>query len=129
MLLTALLQALPAYILSHPVETVREISVEGIEYDSRRVTAGQVFVCMPGIRADGHAYAAKAYGAGCRVFVCSRELELPEDAVQIRVETPRLALAMLSAAFYGYPARELTVIGITGTKGKTTTAILLSGLL
>jgi len=129
MLLTALLQALPQYTLSHDPEQIRELGVEGIVYDSRRAEEGQVFVCMPGIRADGHAYASKAYGAGCRMFVCSRPLDLPTDAVQIRVETPRLALAQLSAAFYGYPAESLTVIGITGTKGKTTTAILLAGLL
>ena len=93
-----------------------EQQIHSIDYDSRRVSAGSLFFCLPGAHADGHRFAPLAYAAGCRAFVCSRRLvSLPEDAVQILVENPRHALACLSASFYGRPAEKLTVIGITGT--------------
>lgn len=107
-----------------------EQQIHSIDYDSRRVSAGSLFFCLPGAHADGHRFAPLAYAAGCRAFVCSRRLvSLPEDAVQILVENPRHALACLSASFYGRPAENLTVIGITGTKGKTTTAFFLREIL
>lgn len=107
-----------------------KITVTRIEYDSRKaVDAGTLFFCMPGARLDGHDYAAKVYEAGCRAFVVEHTVDLPEDAVQIVVKTARESLALLSAKFYGNPADKLKLIGITGTKGKTTTAILVSEIL
>ncbi len=101
-----------------------------IEYDSRkRVADGNLFFCMPGAKLDGHSFAGKVYEAGCRAFVVEHLLDLPDDAVQVVVKSSRAALADLSAVFYGEPAKQLTLIGITGTKGKTTTAILIKEIL
>lgn len=106
------------------------LTINRIEYDSRKaVDAGTLFFCMPGARLDGHDYAAKVYEAGCRAFVVEHIVALPDDAVQIVVRTARESLALLSARFYGNPADKLKLIGITGTKGKTTTAIMVSEIL
>ncbi|MBQ8005082.1 MAG: UDP-N-acetylmuramoyl-L-alanyl-D-glutamate--2,6-diaminopimelate ligase [Clostridia bacterium] len=90
--------------------------------DSRKAMPGSVFVCISGAVADGHEYAASAYEHGCRVFVAERELSLPSDAIILIAENTRIALARMSQTFFGDPSKELKVIGITGTKGKTTTA-------
>lgn len=99
--------------------------INSIEYDSRKAFAGSLFFCLRGARTDGHDFALKAYDCGCRDFAVERILDLPDDATQIVVENTRKTLAEVSAVFYGSPADKLTVIGITGTKGKTTTAILI----
>ncbi len=106
-----------------------DCSVSDVCMDSRAVTPGAVFVCIKGYQADGHAYAASAYGRGARVFVAEHPLDIPLDAYQILVKDTRVALARLAAAFYGYPARRLRLVGLTGTKGKTTTAIYIRRIL
>ena len=105
------------------------IDVSDIVYDSRRATAGTMFACLVGASVDGHSYAQGAYDGGCRVFLTERELNIGEDAIEIHVSDTRAALALASAAFFDYPARSLAVIGITGTKGKTTTASLVADIL
>lgn len=100
-----------------------------IEYDSRKVESGDIFVCLTGHRSDGHKYAPMAYRNGCRVFLCEYDPKLPNDAAVILVADSRAALASLSAYFYDFPATKLKLIGITGTKGKTTTALLVSSIL
>lgn len=97
--------------------------------DSRKADADTLFVCITGFTSDGHVFAERAYMAGCRAFLCARPIELPEDATVILVENTRRALAAVSAAFYDFPAKKLKVIGITGTKGKTTTALMLASVL
>lgn len=108
-----------------------EREVTDIVYDSRQVTAGCMFVCIPGAKADGHKYAKDAVAAGASALLVEREVELPEgaDVTVIRVEDTHYAMAFVSAAYFGYPAKQMKTIGITGTKGKTTTTYLVKSIL
>lgn len=107
----------------------RETEVETLIYDSRKVEAGSVFVCISGAVSDGHAYIQQAAEKGAAAVVVEREVEAPEDLTVIRVENSRYALALMSAAYFDYPAEKLKVIGITGTKGKTTTTYMVKSIL
>ncbi len=97
--------------------------------DSRKAVDNCLFVCIKGFVSDGHAYAPKAYEQGCRYFLVEKTLDLPEDALQILVPDTRIAEAEAAAAFYGHPDREMDVVGLTGTKGKTTTALFIQKIL
>ncbi len=110
-------------------KSFEDTDITDIIYDSRQAVSGTMFVCLVGAVSDGHTFASLAYERGCRIFMVERTLELPGDAMQIIVENTREGLAYASAAFFEYPARSLMVIGITGTKGKTTTAALISSIL
>lgn len=118
--------------LAHVVGATRASNAEGIQiadlaYDSRRVVPGSVFVCIPGGRADGHDFAAAAVEAGAVALLVEREL--PIAVPQVVVPDSRCALALAGRALYGDPTRELTVVGATGTNGKTTTTFLLHAIL
>ena len=103
--------------------------IKDIAYDSRKAGEGIVFVCLKGAFADGHKYAMNAYEKGSRVFVCCDHISVGEDATVITVEDTRAALAKMSCSFFGHPSREMAVIGITGTKGKTTVAHIVKNVL
>ena len=111
------------------VEGDDRLPVTGLAYHSAAVVPGGLFVALRGLTTDGHLYVEAALKAGARVIVSERRLTLPEGVTLVQVPDARLALAHLSAAFYGHPSRELTLIGITGTNGKTTTAYLLEAIL
>ena len=97
--------------------------------DSRKAQEDCLFVCIKGFVSDGHAYAPKAYEQGCRYFLVQELLDLPDDAMQILVPDTRIAEAEAAAAFYGHPERSMELFAITGTKGKTTTALFLHKIL
>ncbi|MBO5716643.1 MAG: UDP-N-acetylmuramoyl-L-alanyl-D-glutamate--2,6-diaminopimelate ligase [Alistipes sp.] len=100
--------------------------IQGLEYDSRKVKAGDCFFAVVGTASDGHDYIASAVEKGARAIVCQR---LPEqtnsEVAYILVEDSNIAMAAMAAAFYNHPSRELKLVGVTGTNGKTTTATLL----
>ena len=93
-----------------------DTEIEDLVYDSRRAAARTVFFCLPGTAVDGRRFAPDADRRGTRVFVAEQPVELPEDARLILVENARIALARASASFFGHPAEQLRVIGVTGTK-------------
>jgi UDP-N-acetylmuramoyl-L-alanyl-D-glutamate--2,6-diaminopimelate ligase len=95
--------------------------VTGLAYDSRSVKAGTLFFAVPGVHVDGHDYAAAAVNEGAIGVVVEREMD-GLDAPQLVVDRTRRALADAADAWYGQPSKELEVIGITGTDGKTTTS-------
>ena len=103
------------------------VEVTGLAYDSRKVLPGTLFFCVPGLRSDGHDFAAEAVQAGAVALVVERPLRL--GVPEVVVESARAAMAPVAARFYGDPARELRVVGVTGTNGKTTTAYLVRALL
>ena len=99
-----------------------DLAVTGVAFDSRAVRAGSLFVAIPGARADGHDHAPAAVDAGAAALLVEHPLELPVP--QLVVDATRPALATAAAWWYGDPSRDLTVVGITGTDGKTTTSYL-----
>ncbi len=111
-----------------------EAEVDEVAYDSRKAAKDAVFVCIKGTKTDSHDFIPQVIAAGTRVLVVERGLDelpgpLPEDLTVFRVENGRQALAYLSASRFGYPARKMVCIGVTGTKGKTTTTYMIKAIL
>jgi hypothetical protein len=104
----------------------QELKVTGITHDSRAVSAGVVFVAIRGQRADGATFAASAAGRGAAAVVAETPAPAGINVPWIQTPDARLALAELSAIFYGRPSEALTVVGVTGTNGKTTSTYLLA---
>lgn len=95
--------------------------------DSRKVTPGSLFFCTVGLKMDAHNYAPQAVAKGAVALMVQREL--PVDVPQVVVEDMRIAVSYAAAEFYGNPTKEMTLIGITGTKGKTTSSFLIKSIL
>jgi UDP-N-acetylmuramoyl-L-alanyl-D-glutamate--2,6-diaminopimelate ligase len=107
-------------------DAVAGLDITGITYDSRRVQAGSLFVALKGQRADGLEFADRAIGRGAAAVLAAAAPAKATRVPWLTVKDGRLALALLADAFYRHPSRELAVVGITGTNGKTTTAYLVS---
>lgn len=103
--------------------------ITDVIYDSRKIKANTVFVCMVGANFDAHEYISEVAKQGAVAVVVEKDVEVKEDITVIRVANTREALAYLSAAYFGHPAKKLTTIGITGTKGKTTTSYMVQEIL
>ncbi len=101
--------------------------VSGVAHDSRRVRPGDLFCCVVGAVSDGHDFASDAVAAGASALLVDHRLDLP--VAQLIVADVRVAMAVAAAAVHGDPSRHLTVIGVTGTNGKTTVTHLLDSIL
>lgn len=122
--LQQLFAELPFFFTPH----IPAAQVSGISIDSRAINPGHLFVAMKGGSVDGHDFIQKAIDNGAAAVVGDRDLD-GLSVPYIRLENPRQALTWLAAAFYNWPARKLTVIGVTGTDGKTTTSNLIYKIL
>ena len=106
----------------------QETPITGITYDSRQAKPGFLFVAIEGFQNDGHNYINNAVANGAVAVVFQREISLPKHVSWVRVPDSRKALALLSAKFYNYPSRQVKLIGVTGTNGKTTTTHLIEAV-
>lgn len=105
-----------------------EVEINDIKYDSRKITANDIYVALIGFRSDGHDYIEDAIKNGAKVIVASHDVAYPNVTI-IKVKDTRMALAYLSKNYFANPAADLTVIGVTGTSGKTTTTHMIKDML
>ncbi len=124
MKLEELLKGLEDYTLTGDGKT----QIDGIAHDSRKVREGSLFVAIEGFRADGHDYIAQAAASGAAAVMLRKDIPL-EGPVKIKVPDTRIGLAQVSCNFFGNPSRSLHLVGITGTKGKTTATYMIRSIL
>ena len=125
MLLKQLIEDMDYEVLAGRVDT----EVTTLVYDSRKVEKGSVFVCISGSVRDAHDFISDVVAKGAAAVIVEKDVELQEGVTYIKVANSRLALACMSAAYFDHPARKLKTIGITGTKGKTTTTYMVKSIL
>ncbi len=122
MVLTDILQT----VIQQKTVGETEIAVENIQFDSRKVGAGSVFVATRGTASDGHDYIPMAIERGAVAIVCEEiPAEINQKVVYIKVENSADALGKMASAWYGFPSSKMILVGVTGTNGKTTIATLL----
>lgn len=106
-----------------------DVEVEEVIYDSRKAREGAVFICMKGTKVDSHEFIPSVAEAGVKALVVERKVPVPDGVAAVLVHNAREALALLSAARFDYPAKKMVTIGVTGTKGKTTTTHMIKTIL
>lgn len=106
-----------------------DVEISTLVYDSRKVEKNCVFVCILGAVRDAHDYVSEVVEKGATAVIVQKDVNVPEGITVIKVENTREALAYMSAAYFDYPAEKLKTIGITGTKGKTTTTYMVKSIL
>lgn len=121
------LQQLAAQLATSRIIGDGSVECTGLQADSRKVQAGDLFLCLPGFTVDGHDYAARAVAAGAVALVVERELD--SSVPQLLVKDARFAMAVLANVFFGAPSRRMNMVGVTGTNGKTTTTYLIEHIL
>jgi|LSQX01.1.fsa_nt_gb UDP-N-acetylmuramoyl-L-alanyl-D-glutamate--2,6-diaminopimelate ligase len=107
----------------------QDIEISEIAYDSRKAKKGSLFVCIEGFKADGHKFIPQALENGTTAFLVQKEVEVPEGVSVVRVEDTRYALASVSDIFYSHPSGKFSLVGVTGTKGKTTITYMIKSIL
>ena len=110
------------------VEQISDVNVDGLSIDSRNIKKGDLFVAIPGTDLDGHNYIQQAINNGAVAVITDGRDIGTLSVPQIKVANPRRAISIIAANYYGHPTKQLTVIGITGTNGKTTTASLIRSI-
>ncbi len=125
MVLSKLLEDLEYTLLQGSCET----EITTLACDSREAKEGSVFVCISGTVRDAHDFIPQVTESGAKAVIVEREVKADERVTVIRVPDTRYALALMSAAYFGHPAKKLTTIGVTGTKGKTTTVYMIRSIL
>lgn len=107
-----------------------DLEINEIQYDSRKVKKNDAFICIKGYQSDGHNFANSAIGKGANVIICEDDISLSNDnASVIKVTDTRKALAIMGANYFNNPSKEMKMIGVTGTNGKTTTAFMIKTIL
>lgn len=111
------------------VQGKADIEITDLVYDSRKVTKGCLFVCVKGAVVDGHTFVKEVAEKGAAAVLVQQDVEAPEGITVIKTADTRYGLALVSAAWFHHPAEKLKVIGVTGTKGKTTTTYMVKSIL
>lgn len=106
-----------------------DIEISKITYDSRNVKKGDLFICIEGFDKDGHDFAKMAGENGAVAMIVTKKVENPKNSTIVYVENTREAMSFLADKFYDHPSKKLSLIGVTGTKGKTTTTYMIKSIL
>ena len=123
------LSALVHHLNSKGIYNLNDVEITGITNDSRKVKPGYLFVAVKGYRTNGHNFIKKSIECGAQAIVSEEKFCLDQEIPQIIVRNTRKALSFLSSCFYDNPSQKITIIGITGTNGKTTTTFLTKSII